>query len=59
VSCEDTHDLASFGWTDEAGNPVKLKHNWKVMCENIRKYITTQLNDGLLQGFQAGFKSIV
>lgn len=50
---EDTHDLASFGWTDEAGKPIKVKHNWKAMCEGIRTYIKSQLNEGLLQGFKA------
>jgi len=50
---EDTHDLASFGFTDEAGKPVKVKHDWNVMCANIQNYIKTTLNAGLLAGFEA------
>lgn len=50
---EDTHDLASFGFTDEAGKEVKVKHDWKVMCGNIQKYIKEMLNAGLLAGFEA------
>jgi len=50
---EDAHDLASFGYTDKAGNKVELKHDWNVMCKNIQNYIKTQLNQGLLDGFAA------
>jgi thioredoxin reductase (NADPH) len=50
---EDVADLASFGYTDEAGKPVKVKHDWKTMCGNIQNYIKGSLNQGLLDGFDA------
>jgi len=53
TKAEDAHDLASFGFSDEAGQPVKLKHDWDKMCQGIRNYIKESLNQGMLDGFEA------
>merc|ERR1712137_925216 len=50
---EDSHDLASYGFSQEGGAEVKLQHNWDVMCGGIRAYIQTSLNQGMLDGFEA------
>jgi len=50
---ENTHDLASYGWTSVDGSEVKLKHDWGTMTKSIQGYIKESLNQGMLDGFLA------
>ncbi|CAE8583998.1 unnamed protein product, partial [Polarella glacialis] len=50
---ENAHDLKSFGFTTKSGDTVELKHDWDTLCKGIHSYIKGQLNQGMLDGFEA------
>lgn len=42
-------DAAAFGWDLNQNQ----EHSWKVVTENVQRYIKSELNQGMLDGFEA------